>query len=213
MDDLRALCAKSTVFLRREALALGYDDRTLHHARKKGALHRVRHGAYLFDDNWAALDRRERHLVEGAAVLRTAKAGAVLSQISAVAAHGLPLWAVPLEEVHLTRIDRFAGRSEARVRQHRGVLDTEAVATAHDLPVTSPARTALDLTALTDVEHAVPVLSEMLRKGLTTKAQLHTMYDSMRQVPGTLTSPLAIGLAHERLESVGEARCWCMFFR
>jgi very-short-patch-repair endonuclease len=213
MDDLRALCALHTVFLRREALALGYDDRTLRHACKRGVLHRVRHGSYIFGDTWTSLNEVERHLVVCAAALRTAKSGAVLSHVSAVAAYDLPTWELPLHDVHLTRLDGSAGRSEAGVRQHRGILDPAEVRVAHGLPVTSPARTAVDLTALTDVEHSVPVLSEILRRKWTTKDAFHVIYDSMRRTPGTLKTRIAIGLADERLESVGEARCWCMFYR
>jgi hypothetical protein len=212
MDDLRAICAKATVFLRREALALGYDDRTLHRARRAGVLHRVRQGSYVFADAWAALDEREQHLVACAAVLRTAKAGAVLSHTSAVAAFELPLWELPLRDVHLTRLDKYAGRSEAGVRQHRGGLSVGDITSTGNFRVTSPARTALDLTTLTDVEHALPVLCEMLRRDLVTKAALVAKYDAMRHVPGTLVSGLAIRLADGRLESVGECRSWHMFY-
>jgi hypothetical protein len=213
MDDLRAICALHTVFLRREALAQGYDDRTLRQACKHGILHHVRHGAYIFGDTWKSLDAIERHLVVCAAALRTAKSGAVLSHVSAVAAYGLPTWELTLDEVHLTRLDGAAGRSEAGVRQHRGTLDRAQVAKAHDMPVTSPARTAVDLTTITDVEHSVPPLSEILRRKWATKDAILAVYDSMRHTPGTLNGRIAIGLADKRLESVGEARCWCMFYR
>jgi putative AbiEi antitoxin of type IV toxin-antitoxin system len=212
MDDLRAICAKATVFLRSEALAAGYDDGALRRALKAGVLHRVRHGAYVFAESWNALDEREQHLVVCASALRTTKAGAVLSHVSAVAAFDLPLWEIPLDEVHLTRLDRYAGRSEAGIRQHRGALSADATTRAHGLRVTTPVRTALDLTTLTDVEHALPVLSEMLRRGLLTKDALAAQHDGMRHVPGTLASRIAIGLADGRLESVGECRSWHMFY-
>jgi hypothetical protein len=212
MDDLRAICADATVFLRGEALELGYDDRTLQRARRASVIHRVRHGSYVFDDTWRNLDEREQHLVVCAAVLRTARTGAVLSHVSAVAAFGLPLWELPLDEVHLTRLDRYAGRSEAGVHQHRGRLAPADTATANGLPVTCAARTALDLTTMTDVQHAMPVLCEMLRRGLVTKQSLIAEYEAMRHVPGTLVSGLAIHLSDERLESVGECRSWHMFY-
>jgi hypothetical protein len=213
MDDLRAICAKQVVFLRGEALALGYDDRTLQRLRRHRVIHRVRHGAYLFEDTWRGLDERGRHLVTCAAVLRTAQQGAVLSHFSAVAAYDLPLWELPMHEVHLTRTDRHAGRSQAGVRQHRGRLSPAHVTSARDLPVTSAARTGLDLTTLTDVEHALPVLCEMLRRELTTTQELWDQYQAMRHVPGTLASDVAIRLADGRLESVGECRSYYMFFR
>ena len=213
MDDLKAICAKSTVFLRSEALAAGYDDRTLQRACRAKILHRVRHGAYIFEETWAALDLRGRYLATCAAVLRSKRKDAVLSHISAVAALGLPLWELPLDEVHVTRPDRHTGRSGAGVRHHHGVLTEDDVTTVDDLPVTSPTRTVLDLTTLTDVEHALPVVCEMLRRKVTTLADLRAKYDAMRRVPGTLSSGLVIALADERLESVGECRAFHMFFR
>ncbi len=213
MDDLKAICAKATVFLRSEALAAGYDDRSLQRAMRAKEIRRVRHGAYIFEETWTGLDPRERHLVTCAAVLRTARTGAVLSHISAVAALDLPLWELPLEEVHLTRTGRHTGRSDAGVRQHHGRLTEVDIAVTDDLPVTAAARTALDLTTVTDVEHSLPVLCEMLRRRLTTRAELRAQQETMRHVPGTLSSGLAIGLADARLESVGECRTFHMLFQ
>jgi hypothetical protein len=213
MDDLRSICNTETVFLRREALQAGYDDRALQRLRRAKVIHRVRHGAYLFADTWTSLDDREHHLVTSAAVLRTTRAPAVLSHISAVAAHDLPLWELPLDEVHLTRLRRNAARNEAGVRQHHGLLGMHDITSARGLPVTSPARTALDLTTITDVEHALPVICEMLRRELTTTNELRCESDAARRVPGTLSARLAIRLADKRLESVGECRCWWTFFR
>jgi hypothetical protein len=212
MDDLRAICNQNTVFLRREAISLGYDDRDLHRARRAGVIHRVRHGAYIFSDAWAGLDERERHLVTCVAVLRTTRSPGVFSHISAVAVYQLPLWELPMDEVHLTRPDSNTGRSGAGVRQHHGQLLAADVIHVRGLPVTSVARTAIDLTAITDVEHALPVVCEMLRRELTTIKALLAEVDGARHVPGTLTSGLVVRLADERLESVGECRCWHMFY-
>jgi very-short-patch-repair endonuclease len=213
MDDLRAICNKETVFLRREAIQAGYDDKALQRAVRAKVIHRVRHGAYAFVDEWTQLDERERHLTTCAAVLRTTTAPGVLSHVSAVAALDLPIWELPLDEVHLTRMTRKTGRSGAGVRQHHGRLTASEITSAHDLPVTSATRTAVDLTTVTDVEHALPVLCEMLRRGLTTRTRLQDEADGAKHVPGTLASELAIRLADARLESVAECRCWHLFFR
>ncbi|MET0837654.1 MAG: type IV toxin-antitoxin system AbiEi family antitoxin domain-containing protein, partial [Marmoricola sp.] len=44
MDALRKICARYVVFLRREAIALGYDDRALALSVRRGVIHRVRRG-------------------------------------------------------------------------------------------------------------------------------------------------------------------------
>lgn len=213
MDDLRAICVQHTVFLRREAIEAGYDDRVLQRACRDAVIHRVRQGAYVFMDDWRDLTPEGRHLVTCAAVVRTAKATSVLSHVSAVVAYGMPVWDLPLHEVHLTRLDRLAGRSEAGVRQHRGRIAASDTRTHQGFAVTSPARTALDLTTLVDVEHSLPVLSEMIRATLVTEPELLAELEGKHRVPHTLTSRIAVKLADGRLESVGECRCYYMFFR
>ena len=212
MDALRMICAESTVFLRCEAIGAGYDDAALRRALRAGVLHRVRHGAYIFSEAWGSADDRRKHLIRCHAVRRTARVKGVLSHISAVAAWGLPLWELPLEDVHVTRFDRRAGRREAGLRQHRGILLPEDVTSVDGNPVTTAARTAVDLCATTDVEHALPVVSEMLRLALVTPDDLVKASDAQARVPGTLTVGLTLSLADRRLESIGECRSWHMFF-
>jgi hypothetical protein len=185
----------------------------LQRALRARVIHRVRHGAYIFQDTWAALTTREQHLVACSAVLRVARSAAALSHISAAAAYGLPLWDLPLDEVHVTRLGPHTGRSEAGVRQHHRPLSDRDVMSEGGRPVTSPTRTALDLTTITDVEHALPVVSELLRRKLTTPEDLARGYEQIRHVPGSLSSQLVIRLADGRLESVGECRSYHMFFR
>lgn len=213
MDPLRAICAQSVVFLRREAIALGYDDRALARARRVGVLHRVRRGAYLFADDWARLDATGRHLALTAAVLRTAETEMVLSHVTAAAAHGAPLWDVDLREVHVTRTDGRAGRREAGVVQHSGELPRSHVTRVHGVPVTTPARTACDVLTILDVEHGLCVLDALLRAGKVTKAELHAMSERLGHTPGSLSTGVAVRLSDARSESVGESRTRFMFWR
>ncbi len=135
------------------------------HARialcRADVLHRVRHGAYIFADDVGSARRSVDAIWSDVrAVLRTARGqGCVLSHISAVAALGLPLWELPLDEVHVTRLGSVTpAAARPALRQHRGIL---LAGGCHYVSMAvrsrQPTRTALDLTTLTDVEHALPV--------------------------------------------------------
>ena len=161
-DELRSICDDQGIFLRREAIALGYNDRALDRARAAGQIHRVRHGSYVFADQWRGLDDQGQHLLRARAVLRTARSEVALSHTSALIVMGAPLWDLPLDDVHLTRLDGRAGRREAGVAQHRGRVLPGDVTSIRGIRVTSPIRTALDMTRKHDVEHSLVPLDWLL---------------------------------------------------
>ena len=91
-DELRSLRDKHGIFLRREAIALGYTDVHLARAVRHGSLTRLRHGSYMFRDEWDVLKGDKRHAVVAMAVLRTARTTLVLSHATAVVLHDAPTW-------------------------------------------------------------------------------------------------------------------------
>jgi hypothetical protein len=93
------------VFLRRDALADGCDDKTLRRLVHSGVLHRIRRGAYIDAAVWRRLDAVGRHRVTARAVLRTAHPSAALTHVSALLELGAPVWNVDLNEIHVTRTD------------------------------------------------------------------------------------------------------------
>ena len=121
-DALNAICDKHGIFLRRDAIALGYTDKDLARAVRMRVLHKVRHGSYTFHARWDALTTNERHAVRAMAMLRTARADVVLSHTTALVLHDAPTWELPLDDVHLTRRDKRSGRRETGLAQHRGLL-------------------------------------------------------------------------------------------
>lgn len=212
-DELHAICDKHAIFLRRDAIALGYKDQDLARAVRLGVLHRMRQGTYIFRDRWDALSTNQRHATRAMAVLRTGRAHAVISHTTAVVLHGAPAWELPLDDVHITRRDRRSGRREVGVAQHRGRLLPDDVVDLDGTSVTTPSRTALDLTTITNVEHCLPVFDYFLHAGATTKAELRRGAAAMELWSGTLHTDLVIALANPRCESVGESRTSYMFWR
>ncbi|NYE38059.1 hypothetical protein F4692_003204 [Nocardioides cavernae] len=219
--QLRALIDRHGVFTRKDAMALGYHDRAIALLVRGGDWVRVRRGAYVLGDGWAGLGSNERYAVLCRAVVRQARTEVVLSHLSAASEHGTPLWDCDLSTVHVTRPDERAGRAEAGVVQHRGVIvrgpDGENsvegdLELRNGLWVMSATRTALELTTILDVEHALVEIDHLLHQGHTTLEKLWRRYESMSCWPRTLTTDLVLRLADGRSESVGETRtrhlCW-----
>lgn len=209
---LRALVAQHGVFTRKEALEAGYHDHAIAGLVRCGAWVRVRRGAYVFGEGWAQLTDNQRYAVLCRAAVRQANTRVILSHTSSAGEYGAPLWECDLTTVHLTRPDERAGRAEAGIVQHRGVIVDGDVVHRNGREVMSATRTALELTLAHDVEHALVEVDYLLHQGFTTLDKLRARYDSMAHWPCSLTTDLVLRLADGRSESVGETRarflCW-----
>jgi hypothetical protein len=209
---LRALVAEHGVFTRKEALAAGYHDHAIQGLVRNGAWVRVRRGAYVFGDGWAGLSDNQRYAVLCRAAVRQARTHVILSHTSSAGEYDAPLWECDLSTVHLTRSDGRAGRAEAGIVQHRGVLEEGDTVQRNGREVMSGTRTALELTLVLDVEHALVEIDHLLHRGLTSIEELRTRYESMTHWPRSLATDLVLRLADGRSESVGETRarflCW-----
>jgi hypothetical protein len=179
---------------------------------RSGAWVRPRRGAYVDATAWAATDAIGRHEIKARAVVAQAKCELVLSHLTGASVWDLSFWDLAPDSVHGTRRDGRCGRSEAGVVQHRGVLLDEDVVLRHGVGVVSATRLALELPAVTDLEHAVCFASELLHRGDTSISLLRDRYASMACWPHGLTTQLMLRLAEPLCESVGERRflflCW-----
>ena len=203
---------RTPVTLRREYLENGYNDRALARLVRSGVLARARRGAYVAGPVWSKLDEAGRHAVRARAVLAQGRTDLVLSHATAAVEYDAPAWRLPLGDVHVTRPDRRAGRREAGVQQHRGVLLPGDVVMCNGVPVVAPARLGLEMTMFADVEVALGIVNHLLHRGLTTVQALQECYAAMSMWPRTLTTDLVLRLADSRIESLGESRCLYLFF-
>jgi len=194
------------VILRRELLADGYSDASIRAKLKSGELHRVRHGSYVDGGLWRSLTAEDRHRVLVRAVLRTAHPSAVVSHGSGAVEGGAEVWGLDLETVHLTRRDGRIGRREAGVVQHRGKLNKEDIVTVNGLPVTRPARCAVEVISVGGPEPALVTINSMLHQGTLTREELVAMNRELKHWPSTLSAAVVLRICDERVESVGESR-------
>jgi hypothetical protein len=202
------------ITLRKELLAEGLNDRAIGRLVAEGALHRLRYGSYVDATSWQSCDLVGQHGLVARAAIKRAQAGVVLSHTSALGEWDVPIWDMALSDVHMTRIDRRAGRRQAGVIQHLGELRDEDVVELNGIQVTSATRTALDCTTVMDTEHALTVVNDLLHRKLTTPEALREGADFMSQWPGSLRTGLVLQIADGRCGgSVGEGRTLYLIFR
>lgn len=194
-----------SVFLRREALAAGYDKSEIQRLLERGEWQKVRWGAYCLREVWLRSDARARHLLAAQAVSRSLVDPPTLSHSTAAMAWGLPDWGHDLCDVHVTRPPK-TGRREAGVVHHSGELGPEEQCVLEGLLVTSPTRTVLDCAGMLTFDAGVAMADAALHAGLTTLDQLREALERRRDWAGAASAARVVEFADGRAESVGESR-------
>jgi hypothetical protein len=197
-DDLPPLV------LRQAALRRGFVDDEISRLRRRGTWTSLQRGAYVVGA--PALGRRARHLLVVRATLAGLRTPAVVSHASAAALHGLPLWGVPLHQVHVTRHPPARTDSDTRLRSHAARLPGEDVVTVGSTPVTGIARTVVDLARTLPFAPALAVADAALRHAGIGRADLWTVVEALAGTRGTRAARRVVQAADGRSESVGESR-------
>jgi hypothetical protein len=197
-------------FLRREALANGFDDKAIRRAVRSGEWVRVRHGSYTVAALWPE-EPVDQHVLRTRAAVRTLGPVAASHQ-SAAALHGMDLWEVPLDQVHVTRLDNGAGRTEHDLTHHESLCLADELTKVRGVTTTRPVRAALETASLVDVERGLVVVDSGLRAGLFTEEELAAQHDAMVRWPDSQHLHLVTRLADGRSQSVGETRSRFLFW-
>lgn len=187
-------------------LADGVADDEIRRALATGSLVRVRPGSYLPSDHPSWDDRADRHRLLVRATLDRLADDAVVADVSAVVLHGLPSWGLAVDLVHVVRPRTEGGRRGRRVHVHPRLLDRSEVTTVDGLPVTTVARTIVDLACRVPFEHGVVVADAALRAGLVTPDGLARTAAEASPRRGCGRARRVAAFADGRSESVGESR-------
>ncbi|SOC50848.1 hypothetical protein SAMN05660748_3607 [Blastococcus aggregatus] len=190
--------------LRRAALAEGWSDDELQRQIARGELTRIRPGAYLPGTPDSHPTVRHHELVT--ATLAALRRPAVVSHQSAAVLHGLPLWGVPLDRVHVTRRPPASSAVGRYLCCHVAGLADDDVVLVDGVAVTSPARTLLDLARAVPFEPAVVLLDAALYRRMVDRLALDERVARLGRVPGARSAARAVRFADSRSESVGESR-------
>lgn len=222
--------AQCGVFTAAQARACGYDEDEISALLHRGEWWRVRRGLYSGAPR-TGLDSRARHRLEVAAALvaHDSPLGRGLEGLGAtvpplVAGHRSAgvLWNLPLPREPSKPARRAGARSRppsvslvspGRVRRTSqfgvailpAALPLDHAAVLDGLPVTSRARTAVDLARRTGRWEAVAVADATLRAG-TSPDELNAVAASCALWPGGRTAVRAAAFADARAESVAESR-------
>jgi hypothetical protein len=97
--------------VRAQWLSAGFSDDELRALVRTGRLTPVRRGAYV--QGGLPDDVLARHVLQIQAASRELSGDSVISHVSAAVLHGLRIWGVRLDRVHVTRRRRTGGRREA----------------------------------------------------------------------------------------------------
>lgn len=201
------------LILRAGALAGGYNDDEITRLRRTGQRTSGARGAYFDISSVPKLSGAERHRLMVDTFVPRLSGEPVVSHLSAVVLHGLPLWRTHLNEVHVTRRAPAKAHRGAMVHSHLAALEPDDLVLVGHRRVTSPTRTAVDVARIVPFEQGVIVADAALRLGLTTPEKLAEQLKRSRRLPGARAAGRVIAFADGRSESVGESRSRVMLHR
>lgn len=171
---------------------------------QRGQLIRVGRGFYATDRS--APDRIGGDLLQIAGALHALGSAAVASHHSAALIHGLDLVGKPPPSIAVTRPPGF-GSKTARpgIKLHQARLPADHVTVAKGLPVTTTARTVVDLARQSPFTAGVVVADSALRRKQATKAELVRTVAACRRWPGVVRAAAVVDFADALAESVLES--------
>lgn len=171
-------------------------------ASREGEWDRLRRGAYIRGQE---PDDRRRHLLLIAATLPEVRDGSVVSHASAAVLHGLPVPTHQLDRVWMTREVGGHGRRGAVLHLRHCRLSPDEVTEVGGVPVTTLARSVIDLARNSTLEWGVIAADAALASGLD-RMQLLEAASRARGWPGARRAERAAlfadGRAQSPLESV-----------
>ena len=205
-DQLTQIALDKGCFLRREAVALGLDDKWLRRASRSGVIVRIRQGCYVPGELWASAAPAVRLVILTQAAMRTAEGPVAGSHTGACAMQDIDLWGIDYTRAHVTRLDGGAGRVDPAATHHEGLLLDSDLVTARGVPVTRAGRAVLETASLHGVEAGLVAADSALRLKLTDPEELNHYQQLMTKWPQAQALRLVAALADGRSDSAGESR-------
>lgn len=194
------------VLTSRQWAARGVPAPRLRRLVDSGELVAIRRGVYAKADALASRDPRRVHLVHVAAAWLVSHDTA--SHESAAMLHGLDLFGrKPAETVTVTRPPdgRGSRSSRSHIKVHAAELPRGHVTTQYGLPVTTAARTAIDIARDRPFMNGVVTADSALRGRKASKTALAAVLDACKGWPGAVRAGRVIEFSDGRAESVLES--------
>jgi hypothetical protein len=213
--DLPDALSKSLVRTTHEWQAAGVSPKMLRTLARSGDLVRIRQGVYATRRavDWAKDDPVRDHVLHVMAVRTWAGRDAVASYHSAATSHQLDLLKSPGDIVTLTlpAARRWERLRSAGVVFHCADLPPEHVTRLYNLPVTTAARTVVDLARTLPFMDAVVVADSALHAEKAAKPELRQILGSCASWPGVRQARRVVSFADERAGSALESAARVVF--
>jgi Protein of unknown function (DUF559) len=175
---------------------------------RQGVLVPVGHGAYVRAKDDVGGDPASEHALRVAAILAVARPGPAGSHRSAAIIHGLDLLRPrqPAKAITVTRPPGLgSGTGRPGVHIHIADLPGGHVTVLGGVPVTSVARTVVDLARTSPFRDGVVVADSALRTGETSKDELLAVVADCAKWPGIRRARLVVDFCDGKSESVLES--------
>ncbi|MFT4123469.1 MAG: type IV toxin-antitoxin system AbiEi family antitoxin domain-containing protein [Microbacteriaceae bacterium] len=185
------------------------DTRALVRAVDRGELIRLRRGVYVRAEVWNGADGTGRHLLRVRAALSQMSGTPILTGFSAAAVWGMPVMAFP-DVVTIAEEWKGGGRSAPGVRRTAAAFTTAAVVERDGFRLTTPSRTALELTRTVPFAQVIGSLDWLLwRKNpdRITREELAAEVELLTRRFGLARAQLAAAFATDLSDSYGESLC------
>ncbi len=196
--------------------ALGVSADLMRSLVRSGDLVRMRRGVYATRRaaDWAEGNQTRAHVLRALAIRTTVGRAAVVSYQSAALLHGLSLLdSPPIDTVMLTlpTARSWNRPAAAGVVFHSADLPAEHVTRLYNLPVTTAARTVVDLARTLPFVDAVVMADSALHAEKTAKPELRQILDSCVSWPGVRQARRVVSFADERAGSALESAARVVF--
>jgi len=190
-----------------ELLRAGLSDHRIRRLVHRGVLQPVGRGAFARADLAAeAAGAADGQVLTVAAALAVVGPGAVASHHVAAAMHNLDLLRPRSAWVALTRPPGGGSRTgRPGVRVHAAGLPPQHLASWHGVPVTSAARTVVDLARVSTFRAGVVVADSALRGKQASRAELQAVLADCRHWRGIQRARQVVAFADARSESALES--------
>ncbi len=198
MDEPRGLTRKTLI-------ASGMSENSIRRALRSGELANVAHGLYLWRKDFDALGTVERHRVHARHVGSTLDTDEAISHISAATLHRIDVWDVSLRRVHVSRPPSRSGRVTAGLHAHTTHWDDGEITHVLGVPVTSIARTIVDLARTLPRDQAIAVGDAGLRLDPGAASQISRVLEASRCRYGLVSASSVLQFLDGRSESIGES--------
>lgn len=214
MDSTYVFTSGRGYVTRSQFLDQGYDDRDIRTAVRQGLIRRRRRGIYVYAADHDHLTDGQKHVIDIRSVADKLGPAVAISHQSACAVHGIATYGVPLDVIHVTRLDGSSGRNEHGLAHHVGtVLEDDDLMEVDGMLVVTPARAMLEVAMASSIESAVVTLDSGLHLALTDLDGLASMSSRFASWQGARRGRYALTLADGRSESPGESRSRVLFRR